>query len=60
MEFGQTLTDGFSMLAFEEDGFANDPFTGLVNYERINTIKEDLPLLTVSDPFIDLLNFHIL
>ena len=55
--YGVVLTEGFNALAFEEDGFANDPFNGISNYERLDTIHTEIPALRMgSDPFVDLLD----
>jgi hypothetical protein len=57
MRIGKIITEGFGMLSFD-DGFSNDQFTGMVNYEQINIIKKEIPLLIYNgDPYVDLLNF---
>ena len=56
--FGHRVTEGFGMLAFEEDGFSNEGYNGVSNYERLETNRTEIPLLKyVSDPFVELLSF---
>ena len=57
--FGKKLTEGFEMLAFEEDGFSNESYNGVSNYEFLDTKRTEIPLLKFmgSDPFIELLGF---
>ena len=57
--FGKKITEGFGMLAFEEDGFSNESYNGVSNYEFLDLKRTEVPLLKFmgSDPFVDLLNY---